>query len=107
MATNFYSDSYNIIKAKSDRELKSLIRSTRDKADAVSIATRAMCNYELLARAAGATTQNRTKPASLANRRKAQSIVQAFNDKRKGQVLSKMSAQDIARISDLNTYEIR
>ena len=103
-AKTFYEDSYISIKAKTDAELQTLIRSKRDSVDPVSIATRAMCKYELLSRAdqARKTTrasvsqkpQTTARPASVKNKRKAQQIIESYNEKRRSKILEKMSPSD-------------
>jgi len=95
-AKTFYEDSYISIKAKTDAELQTLIRSKRDSVDPVSIATRAMCKYELLSRADQKRKEpvSKSRPASAKNKRKAQQIIEKYNEKRRSAVLEKMSVSD-------------
>lgn len=100
-AKTFYESSYATIKAKTDKELQSYIRAKRDSVDAVSIATRAMCKYELMSRADQARKQtkpqSKTRPASPAARRTAERLLKEYNNKRRSAVLEKMSENDPER----------
>lgn len=109
-AKTFYEDSYISIKSKTDAELQSYIRAKRDSIDPVSIATRAMCKYELMSRADRrrnrSNPQSKSRPASPAARRTAERIIQSYNDKRRKEVLSKMSENDPER-ANKSICEIR
>lgn len=108
-AKTFYEDSYISIKSKTDKELQSLIRSKRDSVDPMSIATRAMCKYELMSRAdqKRKEPESKSRPASAANKRKAQSLIQAYNEKRRSEVISKLKDKDPGKVSEIERYEIR
>ena len=107
-AKTFYEDSYISIKAKTDAELQTLIRSKRDSVDPVSIATRAMCKYELLSRADQKRKEpvSKSRPASAKNKRKAQQLIASYNEKRRSAVLEKMSPSDPDR-ANKSICEIR
>lgn len=107
-AKTFYEDSYLSIKSKTDKELQSLIRSKRDSADPMSIATRAMCKYELMSRADQKRKEpvSKSRPASAKNKRKAQQLIEAYNEKRRSEVLAKMSPSDPDR-ANKSICEIR
>ena len=103
---SFYVSMYRSISKKTSAELQSWLDNNRDTSDPVSIATRAMCKYELQSRL---EKGSKGKTASPKNKRKAEQIIKQYNEQRKSTILSRCEENPSERVDTFkdNKVEVR